>query len=174
MPESTLAIEAPETLAERVFDLSMDLASAPEEDAYGMALDLLLEFVQAEAGSVARGTLNDPNLKFVAATGPVADEIIGREVGFGEGLVGMCFDVRSTIVVDEVDQDTRHLDQFDAETGFSTVAALCVPVFDETEGLIYGVIQLLNPPGRGFTMQDKEAAELIAQTLSTALTRRGA
>ncbi len=172
MPESTLAIEAPETLAERVFDLSMDLASAPEEDAYSMALELLLEFVEAEAGSVARGTLNDPNLKFVAATGPVADEIRGREVGFGEGLVGMCFDLRSTIVVDEVDQDTRHLDQFDSETGFRTVAALCVPIFDEAEGLIYGVIQLLNPPGRGFTMHDKEAAELIAQTLSTALTRR--
>jgi GAF domain-containing protein len=137
-----------------------------------MALDLLLEFVDAEAGSVARGTLNDPSLKFVAATGPVADQIRGREVGFGEGLVGMCFDVRSTIVVDEVDQDTRHLDQFDHETGFSTVAALCVPIFDEVQGLIYGVIQLLNPHGKGFTMQDKEAAELVAQTLATALTRR--
>lgn len=174
MPESTLAIEAPETIAERVFDLSMDLATASEDDAYRMALDLLLEFVQAEAGSVARGTLNDPCLKFVAATGPVADQIRGREVGFGEGLVGMCFDVRSTIVVDEVDQDTRHLDQFDEQTGFQTVAALCVPILDEGEGLIYGVIQLLNPPGSGFTMQDKEAAEIVAQTLATALTRRGA
>lgn len=173
MPESTLAIEAPETLAERVFDLSMDLASASETDAYGMALELLLEFVDAGAGSVARGTLNDPSLRFVAATGPVADQIKDREVAFGEGLIGMCFDVRSTIVVDEVDQDTRHLDQFDEETGFDTVAALCVPIFDEGEGLIYGVIQLLNPPGSGFTMQDKEAGELVAQTLATALTRRG-
>ena len=132
----------------------------------------MLEFVQAEAGSVARGTLNDPSLCFVAATGPVADQIVGREVGFGEGLIGMCFDVRSTIVVDDVDQETRHLDQIDSETGFNTVAALCVPIFDEQQGLIYGVIQLLNPHGRGFTMMDKEAAELVAQTLATSLSRR--
>jgi len=173
LPESQLAKEAPESLAERLFDLSMDIAVAEGDEPYDLALDLLLEFVPADAASVARGTLNDPSLKFVSARGPVADEIRGREVAFGEGLVGMCFDVRSTIVVDDVDQDTRHLDQFDTETGFDTLSVLCVPIFDEAQGLIYGVIQLLNPPGRAFRPVDKESAEAVGETLARALSARG-
>jgi len=173
MPETSLAKEAPVSLAERLFDLSMEIAVSDGDEAYDMALDLLLEFVPADAASVARGTLNDPSLKFVAARGPVSDQILGREVAFGEGLVGMCFDVRSTIVVDDVDHDTRHLDQFDNETGFDTLAVLCVPIFDQDQGLIYGVIQLLNPPGRGFRPVDKESAEAVALSLARALSAKG-
>jgi len=173
VPESSLQREAPESLAERLFDLSMEVAMAEGDEPYEMALDLLLEFVPTEAASVARGTLKDPSLVFVTARGPVADEITGREVAFGEGLVGMCFDVRSTIVVDDVDQDTRHLDQFDEATGFDTVAVMCVPIFDAEQGLIYGVIQLLNPPGRGFRTIDKESAEAVAESLARALSARG-
>jgi putative methionine-R-sulfoxide reductase with GAF domain len=173
MPESRLHREAPESLAERLFDLSMDIATAEGDEPYELALELLLEFVPADAASVARGTLNDPSLVFVAATGPVADQIKGREVAFGEGLVGMCFDVRSTIVVDDVDGDTRHLDQFDTTTGFETVAVMCVPIFDSEQGLIYGVIQLLNPPGRGFRTIDKDNAEAVADSLARALSQRG-
>lgn len=173
VPESSLHREAPVPLAERLFDLSMDIASAADDEAYEMALDLLTEFVNAEAASVARGTLNDPSLKFVAARGPVADQIIGREVAFGEGLVGMCFDMRSTIVVDDVDQETRHLDQFDKDTGFETLSVLCVPIFDQSEGLIYGVMQLLNPPDRAFRPVDRDAAEAVAESLARALTNRG-
>jgi len=173
MPDSQLVKEAPETLAERLFDLSMDIAVAEGDEAYDLALDLLLEFVPAEAASVARGTLNDPSLKFVSARGPVADQIQGREVAFGEGLVGMCFDVRGTIVVDDVDHDTRHLDQFDEDTGFETLSVLCVPIFDQAQGLIYGVIQLLNPPGKAFRTVDKESAEAVAEALARALSSRG-
>ena len=169
MPTSSLAIEAPVPLAERLFDITADLETASTDEAAAMALDLLMEYVHADAGSVVRGTLNDPCLTFIVARGPVADQIVGRKVAFGEGLVGMCFDLRSTVVVDDVDQETRHLDQFDKSTGFNTVAAWCVPILDESQGLMYGVIQLLNPHGRGFTMADKDAAEATARALASVM-----
>src|SRR5690606_20998232 len=87
MPESSSLhkhVEDKESLAERLFDLGMDLATASTDEACQMALDLVLEYVPAESGCVARGTLDDPALRFVAASGAWADELIGREQPFGD------------------------------------------------------------------------------------------
>ncbi len=169
--ESSLKREEPESLAERIFDLSMDIATADIDEACGMALDIILEFVPSQAGSVARGTLNDPALVFVAARGPVADQIEGKEVGFGEGIIGMCFDMRGTLLVNDVASDTRHLDQLDRQTGFETLAVLCVPILDD-ENLGYVVIQLLNPPERAFNQGHVEIAESVAKILANSLANR--
>lgn len=169
--QSSLKKEESASLAERLFDLSMDIATAEEEEACGLALDLILEFVAAQAASVVRGTLNDPSLKFVAARGPVSSQIVGREIQFGEGLIGMCFDMRGTLMVNDVASDTRHLDQFDQETGFETLAVLCVPILDD-DNMGYGVIQLINPPDRQFTQAHVEVVETVAKTLANSLATR--
>ncbi|NCG22163.1 MAG: GAF domain-containing protein [Rhodobacterales bacterium] len=160
--------EEEETLAERLFDLSMDITGAKPDEACELALALLLEFVPVEAVSVARGSLNDPHLTFVAATGPVAAAIIGKNVPFGEGLVGLAFDMAGTLLVADVTADSRHMVSVDDETGFSTQSALCVPILDSDERA-FGIIQLLNPKGHKFTAEHIEAAETIAGTLGTAL-----
>lgn len=160
--------EEVESLAERLFDLSMEISMASPDEACKMALDLIHEFVAVEAASVARGTINDPELRFVAATGPVADQIIGRSLHFGEGLIGMCFDMGGTLVVNDVESETRHVDHFDQETGFETLCALCVPIVDD-ESMSFGVIQLLNPSERRFSPENVEAVETIARTLAGSL-----
>lgn len=160
--------EPEESLAERLFDLSMELATASPDEACQMALDLLQEFVSFEAASVARGTINDPELRFVAATGPVKDEIVGRTLQFGEGLIGMCFDMGGTLLIDDVGEEDLHVRRFDEDTGFTTRAALCVPITDE-EGSSFGVLQLLNPGESGFTPANVEVVETIARTLAGAL-----
>ena len=171
MPGPTLHREETESLAERLFDLSMDIAASDVGTACNLTLDLILSLVPAEAASVAQGTLEDPGLVFVAARGPVADRIVGREVRFGEGLVGMCFDMRGTLLVNDVAADLRHLDHFDRETGFRTLAVLCVPILDH-EGIGYGVVQLLNPPDRHFTPEHVEVVETTALTLASSLRGR--
>lgn len=157
-----------ESLAERLFDLSADLSGAEPDRACQIALDLVLDFVDAEAGSVARGSINDPALTFVAATGPVRHEILGRQIPFGQGLVGLAFDVGGTLLVNDADSDSRHLHEVDRETGFHTMAALTVPIRTD-EGRSYGVIQVLNQSGRGFGASDVEVVETVAYTLATAL-----
>lgn len=155
-----------ESLAERLFDLSMDMASAAPNTACRMALDIILEFVPCEAGSVVRGSLNDTALTFVAASGPVANELIGKKLAFGQGISGMAFDTGMTIIVNDVREDSRHFNRFDFETGFETRAVLTVPIQDEAA--TFGVIQLLNPE-RTFEPADVEAVEMIAQSLGGAL-----
>ncbi len=157
-----------ESLAERLFDLSLDLTEAEPNRACQLGLDLILEFVPVEAGSVARGTLNDNALTFVAATGPVASEIIGKKVNFGRGLIGMCFDMKATLQVGDVHADSRHLAYMDAKTGFDTRTALCVPILD-ADNQSYGAIQLLNPPSGEFEAEHVETVETIAKTLAGAL-----
>ena len=160
--------EDEESLAERLFDLSFDLTEAQPDEACRLGLDLITEFVQVQAASVARGSLNDSALTFVAATGPVADDIVGRKVKFGAGLVGMCFDMKGTLLANDVRSDRRHLESLDVKTGFETEVALCVPLLD-ADNHSFGVIQLLNPAGGGFADVDVETVEAIAKTLAGAL-----
>lgn len=169
--DSSLRPEGPESVAERVFDLSMEIAAADVDEACRLSLAVIMEYVNVEAGSVARGTLSDKHLVFVTATGPVAEQIVGREVSFGEGLVGMCFDMRGTLLVNDVARDTRHLDQFDLQTGFETLSVLCVPILDDAN-LGYGVIQLINPPGRQFQSPQIDLAEMVAKILANSLANR--
>ena len=168
MPTSRLVPDEPESLAERLFEASMDFMGAEPAEACQIALELVNEFVYSEASSIAIGTLNDRELTFVAATGPVKDKIIGQALPFGKGLIGLCFDMRATMTFADVYENENHHSAIDEATGFRTVAAMCVPILDEA-GLVYGVIQLLNTSDRKFYSDDEEAVEHIARALAGAL-----
>lgn len=165
-PADDDAFFSDESLAERLFDLSMDMAGASKNAACSMALDIILEFVPCDAGSVVRGSLNDVALTFVATHGPVAEDLIGKKLPFGQGIVGLAFDRSMTVIVNDVRDDSRHFTKFDADTGFTTRAVLTVPV--RTASASYGVIQLLNP-SRPFDDRDVEAVEMVALSLAEVL-----
>ena len=167
-PEVEADDEDEESLAERLFDLSFELTEAEPDRACQMGLDLILEFVPVEAASVVRGSLNDAALTFVAATGPVAADIVGKKVKFGAGLIGMCFDMKGTLVANDVRRDERHLESLDEKTGFESQVALCVPLLD-ADNRSFGVIQLLNPASGQFSEVDVETVESVATTLAGAL-----
>ena len=157
---------APSDLAERLFDLSFDINGESPNVACSKSLDLILEFVPCDAASVLRGTLNDVALTFVAVHGPVADSLLGRKVAFGDGLVGLCFDMGFPIQVRDVEHDERHLADIDEETGFTTREVLCVPV--KNEHGTFGVIQLINPPA-SFEHWHVDTADTVSRTLASAL-----
>jgi len=104
----------------------------------------------------------------VAASGPVADQVQGRKVPFGSGLVGLAFDIAGTLQVRDASSDSRHDADFDKSTGFETRGSLCVPVLT-SDGRAFGVIQLLNPPGASFDTEQVDVVETVARTLATAL-----
>lgn len=168
MPDVTLRQDEPKSLGERLFDLSMEIDSLPIEEAADRALRIAATATRAGAGLVALGTLDDPGLQVVAATGPGADQVRERTIGFGEGLVGMCFDMSDVVAVPDVDATTPHVDVFPGE---AVVSALCVPVVDDSES-IRGVVQLLNPAARPFVQSDVDAAQLVAKTLARTMAAR--
>lgn len=157
-------IEEPEGLAERLFDLSFDIAGASSEEGAGLALKLIQEFVPCEAASVARGDLNDICLFIVAASGPVGDKMRGKKIPYGQGIVGLCFDMAITVQVDDVAHHKSHLAHIDRETGFQTRETLCVPIRDDMQRM-FGVLQLINP-ANSFQDWHIECAETVARTLA--------
>lgn len=145
------------------------MARTSRERACDSVLDAIDDYVHAEASSVAIGRLHDPALRFAAARGPRAAAVVGRQPGFGEGLVGMCFDMRGTLVVNDVAGDTPHLDQLDRR--LPALAVLAVPLVDD-DGEAHGVIQLINPPERPFSRTHVEVVEAFARVLAGNLAAR--
>ena len=163
----TSAEAAPEDLAEKIFDATFELSNTQDEaEAAQCALEILQALVGCQAGSVALGGINDANLKFVAATGPAANKIIGKTVPFGQGLIGVAFDLTVPVVAHDVDKDERHLPGYDDQTGFKTQAVACVPI--QTEGTYFGVVELLNPKDK-FQTWHIDACEGIASALASRL-----
>jgi hypothetical protein len=159
----------PPDLAERLFDLSMDLEAAGDPNqACKTALDLLVELMRCEAGSVLRGTLNDFALTFVATAGPTADEILGQKMTYGQGLVRVAFDLSITVQVNDVSNDRRHDRHFDQATGFHTRSVLCTPIRRQRD--FYGAIEMINPPG-DFAPWHVETVEYVAKSLADVLVR---
>jgi putative methionine-R-sulfoxide reductase with GAF domain len=113
---------------------------------------------------VARGTLNDTSLQIIAASGPVSEHVKGLTIPFGQGIVGLCFDMGFSIQVDDVSRHKSHLAKVDSQTGFLTRATLCVPIRDDSHRM-FGVIQLINPKS-DFLDWHIECAETVARTLS--------
>lgn len=158
----------PDDLAERLFDLTMELSDATDgNDACRKALDICLQIVPCDAGSVLRGGLNDAGLTFVAVAGPAASQLLGRKLPFGRGIVGASFDLGITIGVDDVTSDPRHISDFDQETGFKTRSVLCVPV--QGRQTYHGVIQLLNPATGRFVTWHRDTLEQLAASLASTL-----
>jgi hypothetical protein len=165
--ELRIVTPGPENLAERLFDMADEVAaSLTAYEACELVLELCMREIRCEAGSVLRGSLNDQALTFVACAGPAGDALVGRKLRFGRGLVGFSFDQGFTVVVNDVDNDERHLTAVDDETGFRTRNVLCAPVRTEAEH--YGVLQLLNADG-GFKSWHVEVAESLSKSLAAAL-----
>lgn len=162
------SLRAP-TLAERSDELLDQIATVNRERGGELVLDAIEEYVRADAACVAIGTLVDPALRVAAARGPVAGSVVGRQIGFGEGLIGMCFDMRGTLLVNDVASDTMHLDQLDRQA--ATLAVMCVPLLDE-EGTAHGVIQLINGPERQFTRSHVELVEVFARAAAQSFAER--
>jgi putative methionine-R-sulfoxide reductase with GAF domain len=173
--EEPVATAAPADLAERLFDLSTDLYGADSgRAACRQALDILMQLVPCEAGSVLTGTRDHGELTFVAAAGPAAAKILGQKMHFGRGVVGASFDLGITILVQDVTRDDRHLPRFDEQTGFTTRSVLCVPL--RQENAVFGALELINAtvshdrasPAR-FQAWHVEAMEAVALPLASIL-----
>lgn len=158
----------PEDLAEQLFDGGMDVAGADSpEEACGAALALLARFVPAESACVLGAGINDTALRFLAVTGPAADEVRHIQVPFHSGIAGFCHTTGADLIVTDAAADPRHNADVDASSGYRTRGVLAVALRD-ADGDIHGCIELLNPPS-GFAAWHLDAATSVAQTLAAYL-----
>ncbi len=133
-----------------------------------VALGLAVQSIPSESGAVIieeRG-----NLRFVAVYGPMARRLQGARLSWGAGVAGVAMEQRKVIVLRDARGDPRHLGQVDELTGYVTEAIVVVPIASEAH--VYGVIELLNPPGGGgYTGEEIERLQVLADLLAERLSR---
>lgn len=128
----------------RVVDLGgmKDIPQAME-----FVLDLVMEKVPCEAGSVLRADGTTGDLSFVTARGPKAREILKANlvVPAGTGIAGFCAAEGVSVAVSDVEKDPRFYAEVGARVGYATRSMLCAPMM--THGRSFGCVQVINRKG---------------------------
>lgn len=141
-------------------------ASVPEA-AWDAAVTVSQALVPCESGS---GLSAEPDgaLRFVAATGPSADQLAGVTVPAGKGIAAFSVTRRLGLIVNNPEADQRFYREVDKSTGYATRSILCVPVL--LGGRTWGCIELLNPPdGAGFRREHLDQIDPVARILGARL-----
>ncbi|MFZ5443972.1 MAG: GAF domain-containing protein [Myxococcota bacterium] len=139
--------ETEEILAD-IFLRVVDINSRPTiEDAMNFVLDLVLEKVPCESGSVLRADTATGDLSFVVARGPKAQEIMRAKiiVPAGTGIAGFCAAEGVSVAVNDVEKDPRFYADVGERIGYETRSLLCAPMM--THGHSFGCIQVINRKG---------------------------
>lgn len=140
----------------RVVDIDK-LASA--EDAAKFVLDLALEKIPCEAGSVLKADGATGDLSFLQAFGPKAKDLVGGKIVIpaGTGIAGFCSAEGVSVAVSDAEKDPRFYAAVGERVGFQTRSMLCSPMM--THGRSFGCVQLINRKG-GPQFQEHEVGLL--------------
>jgi hypothetical protein len=114
------------------------------EAAMEFILDLALEKVPCESGSVFRADGTSGDLSFLAARGPKAKELLESDITIpaGTGIAGFCAVEGVSVAVNDVEKDPRHYSAVSAQVKYSPKSMLCSPMM--THGRSFGCVQLIN------------------------------
>ncbi|MBX2798111.1 MAG: GAF domain-containing protein [Myxococcales bacterium] len=165
-----IAVHAESTLnghAESLEVLTAWIAElAPDQEAFWPGL-LQLVAERVPCACIAVLLAEEDGLVVVSALGPWASDLSVRRMAFGEGLVGLCFDTRETLVANDVDVRACGMESA-AHAQETCLSAACVPIAGAA-GPVHGVLQLLNPTTRSFTPAQIHVVNAVSKGLATSL-----
>lgn len=126
--------------------VEIDKLAAPQ-DAAKFVLDLALEKIPCEAGSVLRADGATGDLSFLQAYGPKAKDLMGGKIVIpaGTGIAGFCAAEGVSVAVSDAEKDPRFYAAVGERVGFQTRSMLCAPMM--THGRSFGCVQLINRKG---------------------------
>ena len=137
-----------EDLLAEVFERVQEMQSLKTADqALAFILDLALEKVPADAGSVFKADGATGDLSFAAARGPKAKELMSSKITIpsGEGIAGFCSMEGVSLAVSDVEKDPRHYAAISDKVDYDIKSLACAPMM--THGRSFGCVQLLNRKG---------------------------
>ncbi|HXW01712.1 MAG TPA: GAF domain-containing protein [Anaerolineae bacterium] len=133
-------------------------------------LQVALESIGAEDGSLL---LQDPEtneLVFVVVRGAVRDSLTSHRIPSGEGIAGYVAQSRLPVIIANAQLDQRFSSRIDLAFNFKTRSVLAVPVLHDAE--LKGVIQVLNKQNRQeFNDTDMMILNIVAQLAADAIAR---
>lgn len=140
----TLQVE--ETLSE-LFERTPALFEKPMADALYYLLDLAMEKVPVDSGTVYVADVNRRDLGFAAVRGPKAKELLALKlrVPMGKGFVGFCAQEGVAVAISDVQRDKRFFREISDRIGYDTKSMITTPII--LHGRTLGAIQLINKKG---------------------------
>lgn len=141
------------------------------DDGLAYLLDLAMEKVRCEAGTVFLGRFQSGDLAFTVARGPKASEIVkrGLAVPWGKGIVGFCAQENVCLAVSDAENDPRFYSAVSEAIGYATRSALCAPV--ASGGRVRGAMELINKTGGAFGSSDLAVLSFLAHKAGEYLDR---
>lgn len=132
-------------------------------------LELAMERVGAQAGSILLAEEERDSLYFRTAKGEKSESLISLRLKAGQGIAGHVAETNEVVRVKSAEDSEFYDRSIARKLGLSTGAVLCVPVIAENK--TYGALELLNKKG-GFSEKDERLAVLLAGQIGRALQRR--
>jgi hypothetical protein len=158
-------------LFERVGDLSRH---RDRKSGLGFLLDLAIETVEADAGSVFLCRPGTGALAFEVVRGPRASQLValGELVPMGVGIVGFCAQEDVCLAVSDAEKDPRFHRAISEAIGYETRSLLCAPI--ARKGRVLGALEVLNKRGGvPFGATDLAALAYLAHQAAELLVRLG-
>ncbi|QDG53396.1 GAF domain-containing protein [Persicimonas caeni] len=137
----------------------------PMENVVNFVMDMAMEKVGAESGSVLFADVNGRELYFATARGPKANEIMDYRVPMGKGIVGFCTREGVSLAISDAPNDPRFYKAISESLGYETEGLVCAPI--QYEGRVYGALELMNKKsGTGFTADEMNALSYMGRQLA--------
>ena len=131
-------------------------------------LESATKLTSGEASSLLLVNPENNKLYFEIALGSKAPEVKQFSLNMGEGIAGWVAERNTSLIVNDVDDDSRFFSDIGKKIGFSTESILAVPM--RIKNKCVGVIELINKVDKTtFTDEDLQWLEIFATQAALAI-----
>lgn len=134
------------------------------EEVVNFVMDMAMDKVRAEAGSIMFADVNGKELYFATARGPKAHAVMDFRVPMGKGIAGFCAREGVSLAISDVENDPRFYRSISEALNYETKSVCCAPI--QNEGRVYGAIELLNKENQQFTSTEVNVLTYIGRQLA--------
>ncbi len=144
------------------------LMTEPMTTSIKWLLEVSAAGLDSEEASVLVRDGDQGDLRFLAATGKVADRLMEVRIPAGKGIAGFVFSSGQPMAVTDADDESTFYAEVDRHTGYSTQTILATPL--RYGGEVIGVLEYVNrrgaPPYRPFTSDEMDKAAIYADSIA--------
>ncbi len=153
-----------------LYEVEKAVSSATAQNALlEKILEISMERVGAQAGSILLAEEDRDSLFFRTAKGERSEALVSLRLKTGQGIAGYVAESGQIVRVENADDSEHHDRSIGKKLGLNTSSVLCVPVAFGNRR--FGALELLNKKG-GFTEKDERLAVLLASKVGHAIQRR--
>ncbi|MCF7938360.1 MAG: sigma 54-interacting transcriptional regulator [Spirochaetales bacterium] len=131
-------------------------------------LDSATRLTEGEASSLLLKNPENEKLYFEIALGSKGPDVKKYSLNLGEGIAGWVAQQNRSLIVNDVESDSRFFSDISKNVGFPTHSILAVPM--RMSGSCIGVIEIINKAGGGkFTNEDLQWLEIFSNQAALAI-----